>query len=211
MNYCDNGGSSGDGEADGGRGEKESEDGTTSYGGDDGGENGGSEGGSSSSGDREDGASGAAGPKASREAASPDDDDGARSDAARHPSHPAGGMAQAPVEELPTVPLEPSAEAASVMQPDSTTCGSATVFLTEARRRPTTARAPRASPYRRGTRPRETWRRHGVVATTLKLQTCTPPPSTCPCRASHRRLPPIKWGCPDPWPGAAKEGASVSE
>ena len=103
------------------------------------------EGGSSSSGDREDGASGAAGPKANpgadgakrrdgSEAVSPDDDDGARSDGARHPSHPAGGMAQAPVEELPTVPLEPSAEAASVMQPDSTTSGSATVFLTEARR-----------------------------------------------------------------------------
>jgi hypothetical protein len=34
--------------------------------------------------------------------------------------------------------------------------------------------------------------------------------SICPCRASHRRLPPLKWGCPDPWPGAREEGASVS-
>ena len=41
-----NGGSGGDGEEDGGRGEKEGEDGTTSYGGDVGGENGGTEGGS---------------------------------------------------------------------------------------------------------------------------------------------------------------------
>ena len=133
------------------------------------------------------------------EAASPDDDDGARSGRApRNPSHPAGGMAQKPVEELPTVPLEPSAEAASVTQPDSTTSGSATVFLTEARRRPTTARALRASPHRWGTRPRESWRRHGVVATTLKLQTCTIPPSTCPCRAPRRESIPYQMGPPRP-------------
>ena len=46
---------------------------------------------------------------------------------------------------------------------------------------------------------------HGCPRINRKLQTCTIPPSTCPCRASHRRLPPIKWGCPDPWPGA-REG-----
>ena len=121
--YGDNGGSGGDGEELGGRVEKEGEDGTTCYEGDGREENG--EGGSSSSGDREDGASGAAGPKATpgadgakrrdgSEAASPDDDDGARSDAARHPSHPAGGMVQTPVETLQAEPLEPSAEVASV-------------------------------------------------------------------------------------------------
>ena len=43
---------------------------------------------------------------------------------------------------------------------------------------------------------RETWRRHGVeAATALKLQTCTPPPSTCSCRAPQR-LPLSKNGPP---------------
>ena len=83
-------------------------------------------GGSSSSGDREDGVSGAAGPKATpgadrakrrdgSEAASPDDDDGARSDAARNPSHPAGGMDKNPMETLPAELPRPRDEAASVM------------------------------------------------------------------------------------------------
>ena len=49
------------------------------------------------------------------EAASPDDDDGARSGRApRNLSHPAGGMDTMPVEELQAQPLEPSAEVASV-------------------------------------------------------------------------------------------------
>jgi hypothetical protein len=46
---------------------------------------------------------------------SPDDDEGARSDRApRHPSHPAGGMVKAPVEELPADVQELSAEVTTV-------------------------------------------------------------------------------------------------
>ena len=60
-------------------------------------------------------------------------------------------------------------------------------------------------------RTRETWRRHGVVATTLKLQTCTIPPSTCPCRAYEAGVHPLSNGAaPPPGPALAKEVASVS-
>jgi hypothetical protein len=49
------------------------------------------------------------------EAASPDDDDGARSGRApRNPSHPAGGMVKEPVEELPADLQELSAEVTTV-------------------------------------------------------------------------------------------------